>query len=127
MYKTDYICTYMDDDVFVETDKVNDSEKDFIRNCIYRQDLLNIFGLNEFKESVINKKINDLNEIEMKKAPKEIHLLPLITGSGWAVVIAVVVAVVTATATYLLTPAPVVPGATGTSKSIKSNKLKVAI
>ena len=48
----------MDDDVFVETDDVNDSEKQFIRDCIYRQDLLNIFGLEIFDESVINKNID---------------------------------------------------------------------
>jgi len=58
MYNTQYMCSYMDDDVFVETDDVNDSEKQFIRDCIYRQDLLNIFGLEIFDESVINKNID---------------------------------------------------------------------
>ena len=48
----------MDDDVFVETDQVNEAEKVFIRNCIYRQDLLNIFELEIFDEAVINKFIN---------------------------------------------------------------------
>ena len=58
MYDMEYMCSYMDDDVFVETDDVNDHEKQFIRDCIYRQDLLNIFGLDIFDESVINKNID---------------------------------------------------------------------
>lgn len=47
----------MDSDVFLETDEVNDDEKTFILSCIYRQDLLNIFGLEEFVETTINNKI----------------------------------------------------------------------
>jgi hypothetical protein len=50
----------MDSDVFIDTDDVNEAEKDFIRNCIYRQDLLNIFKLDMFDEIVINKKINKI-------------------------------------------------------------------
>lgn len=47
----------MDDDVILETDDITDNEASFIRNCIYRQELLNIFGLEDFNESVINKQI----------------------------------------------------------------------
>ena len=50
----------MDSDVFLETDEVNDDEKTFILSCIYRQDLLNIFGLEEFVETTINTKIAKL-------------------------------------------------------------------
>jgi hypothetical protein len=50
----------MDSDVFLETDDVNDDEKTFIRSCIYRQDLLNIFDLEEFVETTINNKIKKL-------------------------------------------------------------------
>ena len=60
MYDIEYVCSYMDDDVFVETDDVNDAEKEFILNCIYRQDLLNIFQLEIFDESVINKNIDKI-------------------------------------------------------------------
>ena len=45
----------MDSDVFIETDNVTETDKDFIRNCIYRQDLLNIFKLDKFDETVISK------------------------------------------------------------------------
>jgi len=50
----------MDSDVFIDTDEVTDDEKAFILSCIYRQDLLNIFGLDEFVETVINHKITKL-------------------------------------------------------------------
>lgn len=50
----------MDSDVFLETDKINEAEKTFILSCIYRQDLLNIFGLEDFVETTINTKIAKL-------------------------------------------------------------------
>jgi hypothetical protein len=57
LYNTAYVISYMDSDVFLESDEVNDDEKTFILSCIYRQDLLNIFGLEEFVETTINNKI----------------------------------------------------------------------
>ena len=60
MYDPTVICTYMDDDVFLETDEVTDAEKDFIRNCIYRQELLNAFSLDEYDDEAINKTITEL-------------------------------------------------------------------
>ena len=60
LYNTAYVVSYMDSDVFLETDEVNSSEKEFILSCIYRQDLLNIFGLEEFVETTINTKITKL-------------------------------------------------------------------
>jgi hypothetical protein len=62
MYDTTVVCTYMDDDVILESDGVNDNEASFIRSCIYRQELLNIFCLEEFDESAINKQIFVLYE-----------------------------------------------------------------
>ena len=60
MYDPTVICTYMDDDVFLETDDVTDAEKDFIRNCIYRQELLNAFSLDEYDDEAINKTVAEL-------------------------------------------------------------------
>ena len=60
MYDPTVICTYMDDDVFLETDEVTDAEKDFIRNCIYRQELLNAFSLDEYDDEAINKTVAEL-------------------------------------------------------------------
>lgn len=45
MYDTEFKCRYHKDDVFLETDDVTDEEKNFIRNIIYREDLLNIFTI----------------------------------------------------------------------------------
>lgn len=60
LYNTTYVISYMDSDVFLETDKINEAEKTFILSCIYRQDLLNIFGLEDFVETTINTKIAKL-------------------------------------------------------------------
>jgi len=47
MYNTNYECRYHKDDVFLETDEVNEQEKDFIRDVLYREDLINIFDMEE--------------------------------------------------------------------------------
>lgn len=60
LYNTSYVISYMDSDVFLESDKINEAEKTFILSCIYRQDLLNIFGLEDFVETTINTKIAKL-------------------------------------------------------------------
>ena len=62
MYDTTVTCTYMDEDVILESDGVNDDEASFIRSCIYRQELLNIFCLEEFDDSEINKQVGILYE-----------------------------------------------------------------
>ena len=71
IYNTKYVTTYMDPDVFLETDEVNASEKEFILNCIYRQDLLNIFGLDDFVDTEINQKIAKL--LKLLKQHNELH------------------------------------------------------
>ena len=62
-YNTKYVCTYLDSDVFIETDDVNDKERDFIRNCIYRQDILNIFEIDDFELDVINASIETIYDL----------------------------------------------------------------
>lgn len=47
MYNTNYECRYHKDEVFLETDIVTDEEKEFIRNVLYKEDLLNIFFIKE--------------------------------------------------------------------------------
>ena len=59
-YNTKYVCSYLDSDVFIETDEINDDERDFIRNCIYRQDMLNIFDLDDFQPDAINESIETI-------------------------------------------------------------------
>lgn len=72
MYNTKYICTYNNEDIFNVNDKITESDKDFVRDAIYRQDILNIFQLEEFEIDNINdnlkelyKKIEDNKEIDI--------------------------------------------------------------
>lgn len=50
MYNTNYECRYYKDDVFLETDEVNEYEKEFIRDVLYKEDLMNIFSLQEYDD-----------------------------------------------------------------------------
>jgi len=54
MYDTEYICSYNLQDVFLETDRVTDLDKDFIRNVLYRNDILYIFSLEEYNEAILS-------------------------------------------------------------------------
>jgi hypothetical protein len=62
MYNTKINCTYNTSDVFLETDKIGENEKQAIQDALYRQELLNILGMNEFNEDEMNKAISDLYE-----------------------------------------------------------------
>jgi hypothetical protein len=64
-YNTKYICTYNNSNVFLETDNVNELEKNFIRNILYKKDLLNIFKMNEDVEEEFNDDLfnNTINKI----------------------------------------------------------------
>lgn len=48
MYDTKFECRYHKDDVFLESDHVNQYEKSFIRDILYKEDLLNIFLIDYF-------------------------------------------------------------------------------
>ena len=52
MYNTKIKCIYHTKEVFKETDTISDSEKEFIRDAIYRQELLDILGISEFNEEI---------------------------------------------------------------------------
>jgi hypothetical protein len=60
MYNTKYECRYHLDNIFLDTDSVNDDEKQYIRDLLYREDLLNIFCVTEYSDDAINKSIQDL-------------------------------------------------------------------
>jgi hypothetical protein len=62
MYDTTIICTYNTNEIFETTDKIADYDKKFIRDAIYRQELLNIFGIEEFNEKEIDDALHDLYE-----------------------------------------------------------------
>jgi hypothetical protein len=62
MYNTKVNCTYNTSDVFLETDEISDEEKEAIRDALYRQELLNILGMEEFNEESMNNAIHELYE-----------------------------------------------------------------
>jgi hypothetical protein len=61
-YNVQVECTYHLDEVFNEDDKIDENEKAFIRNVIYRQELLNIFDMNEFNEDIVISQLELLYE-----------------------------------------------------------------
>lgn len=62
MYNTKYICCYNNEDIFNEDDKITETDKDFVRDAVYRQDILNIFQLDEFEIDNINDNLKELYE-----------------------------------------------------------------
>ena len=81
MYNTKFECRYHKDDVFLETDQVNEEEKNYIRDLLYREDFLNIFYIDyndvfDVFETIINelfekiKNCSELNKLMKDKAEK---------------------------------------------------------
>lgn len=62
MYNTKFNCTYNTSEVFLPTDEISDDEKEFIRDSLYRQELLNILGMEEFNEDKMTQAIHELFE-----------------------------------------------------------------
>ena len=62
MYNTQYVCRYNSLDVFLETDIVTEKEKELIRNILYKEDLLNIFDIDDCCEETMNGIILDIYE-----------------------------------------------------------------
>ncbi len=60
MYDTTVICTYNTSEVFLESDNITDFEKQFVRNAIYRQELLNIFGMKNYSFSEMSTEFDNL-------------------------------------------------------------------
>ena len=64
IYNTKYICSYNDSDVFLESEIeiLNNDEKQFVRDALYRRDLCNIFNIEDqdFDEKIINDVISNL-------------------------------------------------------------------
>ena len=75
MYNTKFVCTYNTSDIFFEYDNITDEEKEFIRDAIYRQELLNILGMEYYNEKEMDRAINELYErIKENKELKECML-----------------------------------------------------
>jgi hypothetical protein len=62
MYNTKVICTYNTPGVFLATDEVTMSEMEFVRDTIYRQEMLDILGLEEHDETLMSDALHALYE-----------------------------------------------------------------
>ena len=61
MYNTKVVCTYNTPEIFLEYDKISDNEKEFIRDAIYRQEFLNILGIEDYNNYIeMESKIHEL-------------------------------------------------------------------
>ena len=60
MYNTKVICTYNTSEVFLEEDNISSEEKDFERDAIYRQELLNILGMKDYNDLEMERTIHKL-------------------------------------------------------------------
>lgn len=66
MYNTKVECTYNTPEVFLETDNISEDEKTFVRNIIYRQELLNVLDID-------NENDYEDNEEKISEAIKELY------------------------------------------------------
>jgi flagellin-specific chaperone FliS len=68
-YNTKYVCSYNDSDVFLESELevLNEDEKNFVREALYRRDICNIFNIDD--HCLDEKKISD----NISKLYKIIH------------------------------------------------------
>lgn len=58
MYNSNYVCFYNDDDkLFPPNHKLSLEDQYEIKDLIYKEDLLNVFGLQEFDDRQINTEI----------------------------------------------------------------------
>ena len=62
MYNTKIVCSYHSDDVFLETDQITDEERYFVRDAIYRQEVLDILGMEDYNETEMVRTVRDLYE-----------------------------------------------------------------
>ena len=71
IYNTTYTCTYSSHDIFLDTDKISDTDKDFIKNVLYRNDLMHIFNLEDFdhEEELFVSRIENIYE-KIKNYPE---------------------------------------------------------
>ena len=65
MYNSNYKCWYDNEDIMFSRDelqKLSQEDKHDIKDVIYKEDFLNIFGLNIFDEKAINEEMELLYE-----------------------------------------------------------------
>ena len=76
MYDSNYSCRYHREDVFLETDGANDYEKELIRDYLYKEDILEIFNIENGDISLLDKAIDDLyNEIKESTGLNDVMMM----------------------------------------------------
>ena len=60
MYDTNVYCIYHKEDIFLDSDNLSLEQKDKIREELYRNDLLNIFQLEEYNDELLGTALDDL-------------------------------------------------------------------
>ena len=83
MYNTKYECRYHLDNIFLDTDDLDECAKQYVRDTLYREDLLNIFCVKEYNDEEINEGIKylynkvrqnpDLKDCSLKLASKYLN------------------------------------------------------
>ena len=72
MYNTNFVCTYNTSEIFLEDDNLNYDEKLFVRNAIYRQEFLNILGMETIDDPNLDNKMHELyNNVSENEFIKE--------------------------------------------------------
>ena len=75
MYNTKVVCTYHTDEVFLETDEITDEERYFVRDAIYRQEVLDILGMEDYNEKEMIRTIKELyNQVQPSREIMECAL-----------------------------------------------------
>lgn len=69
MYDRNYICCYHNTDLFTEEEEqiLTDYDKMFVRDALYRQDLLNIFCLESFDDELVLLSVKQIFELVKKE------------------------------------------------------------
>ena len=69
MYNTKVACSYNTVDVFLDSDDITASEMEFVRDALYRQELLDVLELEEYDEELMNAAIHELY-VRVKESPE---------------------------------------------------------
>lgn len=63
LYDIKYTCRYFNDNIFLETDNITEEEQDYVRNILYKEDFVNILGVDlDCEFDVFNTTISNLYE-----------------------------------------------------------------
>jgi hypothetical protein len=75
MYNINYECRYHKDNIFLDTDDINDYERAHVKHILYNEDFLNIFDIDRYDDEIINERISFLyKKLEIQPDLKECML-----------------------------------------------------